>query len=155
MWRQCKSFYAVVSRGKWIVGKEGENENGENSIQIYLKCQKKKKSKSMGILLKSLTEPNSYISKSLKGSIQGKLMETSWSIDLITSLRDQNLAWIKMITSQWFTLPRSMRLTGILNKDYKSLCNKFQMPVLDNFKYNFPLNLLIINYCLPFILFCI
>ena len=67
MSRECK-FCEGIARGELVVGKEGGNKNGENSVQIYLKCKKKKK-KAVGILVQSLTEPDSFISKSLKGSI--------------------------------------------------------------------------------------
>lgn len=41
MSRECKLFCEGIARGELIVGKEGGNKNGENSVQIYLKCKKK------------------------------------------------------------------------------------------------------------------
>lgn len=71
MSRECKLFCEGIARGELIVGKEGGNKNGENSVQIYLKCKKKKKA--VGILVQSLTEPDAFTSKSLKGSIVYKV----------------------------------------------------------------------------------
>lgn len=51
-----------------------------------LNINKQKSSKAIVILVQYLTELNSYISKSLKGLINGNLVEASWSNDLITSL---------------------------------------------------------------------
>lgn len=64
----------------------------------------------------------------------GRLIEASWPVDLITSLKYHILALKWQISSQWFTLPRNLGLTVIVNKNYKCVCNKCQMSVPDNFK---------------------
>lgn len=83
----------------------------------------------------------------------GRLIEVSWPVDLITSLKYHILALKWQISSQWFTLPRNLGLTVIVNKNYKCVCNKCQMSVPDNFKILLVIKLahyqLLIIFCFP------